>query len=119
MPEFTVIVEERHTETIEEIHRAYREILVEVEYRIEAEDEDEAAELVEAGQGEEIDREYHEGDYYDSEYWEGGEVIDSCFEEQEVVNVRDVTSGTVTARSQWAQVYNPPPPPVLKPSWEI
>lgn len=118
MPEFTVIVEERHTETVEEIHRAYREMIVEVEYRIEAEDEDEAAELVEAGQGEEIDREYHEGDYYDSEYWETGDVLDTNFEEQEVVNVHSLASGRTTAYSPWARAY-PPPAPVSKPSWEI
>ena len=119
MPEFRVMVEERHTEVVEELHHAYREMYVEVEYRIIADDEDEAVRLVEEGHGEELDREYNEGEYFDSEYWETLEVIDSTFEESEIVNVTNTESNSTRA---WTPTYYVPSPLSAltpKPSWEV
>jgi hypothetical protein len=127
---FEVRVEERHTETVEEIHHAYRDIFYEVVYRVEAEDAADAEENYQLG--ERSQGPPQEGDYYDSEYVESGSVVHSQYEEEEVLDVLDEDRIPCPPRPQpqpsravWriggtattGGYYTPQPPP--QPSWEV
>lgn len=135
MPVYRVRVEERHIETVEEVHHAYRDVYYESVYEVEAENMEEAQLNYE--QGDRISREFMDsGDYYDSDYYETGDVLNSEWEDEEILDCENTETGEVEppprpARptqftAQWARIYSTAgnsgtyyTPQPQEPNWEV
>ncbi len=117
MPIYEVRVEERHIETVEEIHRAYRDVFYEQSYNVEAENEEDARTNYESGDriGERVFLDT--GDYYDSEYQESGEVLESQWEDEDVVEVHNTETGQI--HGSGIPVPQPEPAPPLQPTRSV
>lgn len=101
MPTYRVTVEDEYEDTIEEIWRSYRASTQTRVIEIEAEDEDEAEQLVLSGmEGTVITDDWDYGDSCDSEYWENGDTIDSSPVEQRIAAVVTLAEAAVQAEAQ-------------------
>lgn len=109
MPIFRVEKIDYYDVAQEEYWRAYRTDTRTRIYEIEADNEDEAREMLEYGDIDEdayIDEDYDCGDTYDSEYYDTGEDIYSELQETEYNVSEHIT-------------YRRPVPPKPKPKWRM
>jgi len=107
MPTYRVTIEEEFEDVIEEIWRSYRSATQSRIMEIEAENEEQAEDLVMAGEGETISEDWDYGDSVDSEYWEAGDTIDSHHVDIRVSNtstIEEAESQAEASRQQYAEM---------------
>jgi hypothetical protein len=97
MPIFEVEVVDTYDQTVEEVWHAYRSLSRYNLYRIEAESEEEAEELVGQGEGTLIEENEDIGETYDSDHWADGGIVNEELVERnvDVVPPRPAQGGIV------------------------
>jgi hypothetical protein len=121
MPVFEMVLEEEYNQVLEEIWHAYRTVYRTRTYRVVAEDEEEAEELIRDGYGDLLSQDEEIGDQYDSDYREDGDVVNEEFESDRCFVIPPVAPTQATI-SMWPGRFVGSVPTTTQqrePDWEV